>query len=244
MAQPCEGDEEEGSFLKIIIDPSFENTKAECVYNKLKNLSTGFIEAIQKFDGKFPVSHLKFAMDDLGSKVAGQSRPPIDLGNGPVSPDYVITIVLNNNANSKAGVHYRPNLLVAKTIGHEVIHAEMFRKLMSLTQESDFDGFNRQEIINLLSNGDYPGIYDYYRTYKTNWSHQQMANHYRETIADMLEDHDNHSHTYDFYMDLAWEGLMYDSISTWSNKSEKEKKRIKNVILNYIDNNKYQDCQQ
>jgi len=153
-------------------------------------------------------------------------------------------IIWPNSNDSKSVINCRPTLLVAKTIAHEVIHAEMFRKLMSLTQEPNFDGFTRQEIINLLSNGDYPGIYEYYRTYKTNWSHQQMADYYRETIADMLADYDNQSHTYDFYMDLAWEGLVYDDIPTWSNKSDKEKKRIKNVILDYIDNNKYQGCQE
>src|SRR5699024_9982956 len=31
-AQPCE-EEEADSVVKVIIDPSFENTKAECVYN-------------------------------------------------------------------------------------------------------------------------------------------------------------------------------------------------------------------
>lgn len=37
--------------------------KALCVYNKLKALSFGFKNSIKKFDGEFPVAHLKFEAD-------------------------------------------------------------------------------------------------------------------------------------------------------------------------------------
>jgi len=226
---------------KIIIDSTFLNTKAECVYNKLQNLSSGFKNAIKKFDGTFPVSHLIFKMEDLGT-ARGATRPPIN-GN---SPDYNITVVLNNNNSSKEGVNYRPNLMTAKTIAHEVIHAEMFRKLMSLTQKPNFDLVTAEELNNLLSNGDYPGIYDYYRHYK-NWQHQQMATHYRQTIADILKEFDNSQHSDQFYMDIAWEGLIYEkgtnAIYAWTSLSTDEKERIKKVIKDYIDENKYQNCQ-
>ncbi|HLR26610.1 MAG TPA: hypothetical protein VK112_12145 [Fodinibius sp.] len=65
-----------------------------------------------------------------------------------------------------------------------------------------------------------------------------MANHYREAIAKMLQDYDNHSHGYDFYMDLAWEGLRYPDIYIWNSKSGAEKERIDAVIDNYIVDNK------
>jgi len=108
---------------EIIKDNSFLNTKADCVFNKLENLSIGFKNAIKKFDGEFPVSHLKFVLDNtLGNNVRAETRPP---------SNYIITIALNSN-NSVSGVNYRPNLLTAKTIIHEVIHAEMFRKMLSL----------------------------------------------------------------------------------------------------------------
>jgi hypothetical protein len=232
---------------KIIIDDSFKDTKAECVYDKLLNTGAGFNNYVQNFDEEFPVSHLKWTMDDLGATDTGETRPPIDLGNGSISPDYVITIAINNNTTSNAGVNYRPNLMVAKTLAHEVIHAEMFRKIMSLTQEQNSDSFTRQEIINLLSNGDYPGIYDYYRRYETNMDHQQMARHYRETIADMLQDFDNHSRSYSFYKDLAWEGLMTNDEYTnvaWEAESDTEQERIEDVILDYIDDNKSEGCQE
>ena len=79
------------------------------------------------------------------------------------------------------------------------------------------------ELENLLSNGNYSSIYDYYRKHK-NWQHQQMANHYREAITEMLQGYDNYSHNYNFYMDLAWEGLRYPGISTFGILNQKLKK--------------------
>lgn len=44
-------------------------------------------------------------------------------------------------------------------------------------------------------------------------------------------------------MDLAWEGLKYSNISTWSNFSQEEKDRIGKAIDDYINANKNQNCQ-
>ncbi len=126
--------------------------KALCVYNKLRSSSAGFKKMIQKFDGEFPVAHLKFEMKDLGNTRA-ETRAPNGAGS---SPDYIITIALNNNSNIH-GVNYRPNLMTAKTIAHEVIHAEMFRKLLSvLDNGGNISGVTRQNILDALDK-DYPG---------------------------------------------------------------------------------------
>ncbi|MGY0426793.1 MAG: hypothetical protein ACWIPI_08200 [Polaribacter sp.] len=175
-------------------------------------------------------------MEDLGNTRA-ETRIPNGAGS---SPDYVITIALNNNSTTQ-GVNYRPNLMTAKTIAHEIIHAEMFRKLLSvLDNGGNISGVTRQDILNKTK--DFPGIYDYYRRHK-NWQHQQMATHYRQTIADILQSFDNSQHSRQFYMDLSWEGLKYPNISTWSNQSQTEKNRIKKVISDYISTNKNQNCQ-
>ncbi|MEE4001304.1 hypothetical protein V1T75_13250, partial [Tenacibaculum sp. FZY0031] len=222
--------------------------KALCVYEKLKAMSTDFKSMIQKFDGEFPVSHLKLIMEDLGT-TRGVTRAPDGAG---TSPDYVITIALNNNSNIH-GVGYRPDLITAKTITHEVIHAEMFRKLLSLAKQGNlnFTGWTAAEQKNYIMSikDNFPGIYDYYTRYNWNTStpnntqHQQMATHYRETIADILQSFDNNQHSHPFYMDLAWEGLKYSNISTWSNLSQEEKDRIGKVIDDYINANKNQNCQ-
>ncbi|MGG8497630.1 hypothetical protein ACQY1Q_14570 [Tenacibaculum sp. TC6] len=217
--------------------------KAKCVYDKLTKSSTGFKNMIQKFDGDFPVSHLKFVLEDLETS-RGQTWAPDNYTNTS-SPDYVITIALNNNSTSQ-GVDYRPNLMTAKTIAHEVIHAEMYRKLLSVIDNGGtISGVTRQDILNAL-NGNFPGMYDYYRRHK-NWQHQQMATHYRETIADILQEFDNNQNSRQLYLDIAWEGLIYErssnAISIWVDLAQTEKDRIKNTIKNYIETNKNQNCQ-
>lgn len=124
-------------------------------------------------------------------------------------------------------------LTIARTIIHEGIHAR-------LREFAVREGSNETS---------FPGVYDYFRRFKKNWDHQQMATHYRESIADILQSFDNNQHSRQFYMDLSWEGLRYDgstgnnAIYTWTSKSQPEKDRINKVISDYIKSNKNQNCQ-
>lgn len=87
----------------------------------------------------------------------------------------------------------RSILGLARTFTHEVIHAEMYRKVRSVN--------------NNISINDFPGIYDYYRRYLKNWQHQQMAQHYIATIADILQTFDGNKNTRQYYEDISWVGL-------------------------------------
>jgi hypothetical protein len=167
--------------------------KADCVYQKLLNSSTNFANAIRKFDGEFPVSHLKFEnVTTLPNNVNAQTLPP---------ENYIITIQINENNLS------RPNLSIARTIIHETIHAEMFRKILSLLDNGgDLDGLTRQQWTDKLSSGDYPGIFDFYSRYGVNgMQHEQMAAHYRSTISNLLKEF-LPSLPQNLYDALAWEG--------------------------------------
>ncbi|RAV27410.1 hypothetical protein DN748_18775, partial [Sinomicrobium soli] len=188
---------------EIILDPSFMGTKAECVYNKLNNLSTGFASAIKKFDGEFPVAHLKLSLSN--------SLPNSTNAETSNSGALHIEITLNGNT-----LPNRTVLGLARTLVHETIHAEMFRKLRSVGYSVSID--------------DFPGIYDYYRRHG-NWQHEQMAAHYRQTIVDILKEFDNTQHTNQFYNDLAWEGL--SGTTAWNELSSTERIRITNVISSY-----------
>ena len=48
------------------------------------------------------------------------------------------------------------------------------------------------------------------------------------------------------YMDLSWEGLIYENgdnaIYTWTSLPEEEKERINDVISDYIDNHSNETC--
>ena len=207
--------------------------KALCVYTKLKELSTGFKNAIQKFDGEFPVSHLKFVSGNLGNNTRGETAPPIN---------YSITVTLNNNS-SESGVNFRPNLLTAKTIIHEVIHSEMFRKMLSLSNTNG--NISATKLNQMLQQGDYPGMLDYYTRFGVNgFQHQQMANHYRGNIADVLAQFDKNAHNRQFYLDLAWEGLDKTTIPAWQDAiSQSERDKIRKTVKDYINANKNQTCQ-
>lgn len=218
--------------------------KALCVYNKLMNSGTGFKNAIKKFDGKFPVSHLKFKFDPnmTSNTIRAYTRAP---------ENYVINIVLNGNSTKDASYQKRPNLLVAKTIIHEVIHAEMFRKLLSLANSNG--NINVSLVNRMLQQGDYPGMLDYYfrngQDINSNWQHQQMATHYRQTIGRILQEFDTgivvplNEQPSQFYMDLAWEGLNDSDIIEWQTAiNQPERDRINDVINSYTSQHSNQNC--
>lgn len=141
--------------------------------------------------------------------------------------------------------------MIVKTLIHEVIHAEMFRKLMSLASSNGFIDTNKAML--LLENGDYPGMLDYYLRngldINSEWQHQQIAAHYRQTIGRILQEFDTGIFVADnimpdqLYLDLAWEGLIYSNITAWNELySDSERNRIQNVINSYIYQNKQDIC--
>lgn len=223
---------------QILKDASFLNTKADCVFEKLNGGSTGFRKMIQKFDGEFPVAHLRFSVrNDLESSVAARTYVPV--GNTD-TPDYVITISFNGGT-SQAGLDFRPTLLRAKDFAHETVHAEMYRKLMSLIQSGSIQNHLSSESLNqLLQNGDFPGIYDYYRRFGKGFQHEQMAAHYVKTISDIMKEFDNGRIDDGIYNDLAWEGLK--GTTAFDNLSEGVKTRINNNIESYIRSNYGDEC--
>ena len=178
--------------------------KAKCVYDKLDATGKKFRDAIQKFDGEFPVAHLKYSMDyNLPNTTNAVTN------NGGTN---IIEVKINGNT-----LPSRTVLGLARTLTHETIHAELYRKVRSV-------GGN-------VSINDFPGIYDYYRRYVKNWQHEQMAAHYRQTIVDILKEFDNNQHSNQFYNDLAWEGLQ--GTTSWNELPGTEQTRIKNVISNF-----------
>ncbi|WP_298484749.1 hypothetical protein [uncultured Maribacter sp.] len=181
--------------------------KAKCVFDKMKNEDWGLKNAIKKFDGDFPVAHLKFSMSsNLDNSTNATTNN---------SGTNHIEIKINSNT-----LNDRTALGLARTLSHEIIHAELYRKVRSVG--------------GLISQNDFPGIYDYYRRHVKNWQHQQMAQHYRQTIADILKAYDDNQNTNQFYNDLAWEGLQ-DTIA-WENLSPSEKERVKKTIRSHKSN--------
>ncbi|AZJ35108.1 hypothetical protein [Tenacibaculum singaporense] len=209
--------------------------KAECVYNKLKNSSTSFKSMIQNFDGDFPVSHLKLTINNsLGFGVYGITLPPVN---------YVTEIQINGN-----GVSNLSDLGVATTIAHELIHAEIFRKMLSAAKKGDLNYHNNQNYttqdrINYVNSlkDNFPGLYDYYwKRYKSTWNHNMMATHYRTTIADIIQSFDNNRLSRSTYESIAWAGLgeieNNQSTIAWQNLTSIEQQAIIDALNQYFFN--------
>lgn len=102
---------------------------------------------------------------------------------------------------------------MARTFIHEMIHAEIYRKLLSLAKQGSIPW--SPTFIKSIRN-DYSGLYDYYMRYYYNMpsgilpgdpQHQMMAQHYRNIIINAMKEYDN-SHPNELYENLSWIGLM------------------------------------
>ena len=206
--------------------------KAKCVYDMLKNTSGGFKNMIKKFDGDFPVSHLKFEINNsLPNGNYGVTIPP---------EDYITTIQMRNTQLANIS-----DLGGAVAFAHEVIHAEIFRKMLSAAKQGHLNLglYTTQNRINYMNSlrDNFPGLYDYYwKRYRPTWNHNLMAQHYRSTIADIIEQFDNSSKNRQIYEDIAWAGLrvLEDDMNSvaWNNLSGEEQQRIIRNLTNFFHN--------
>ncbi|KIA87205.1 hypothetical protein [Flavobacterium sp. AED] len=228
----------------VIIDPSFQNNPCLYgVYTKLGGAPT-FQNYLKKFDGDFSVANLKLSAGAIpvpNNEASAATFEPIN---------YLIEIRFNP---LKLG---SPQLNIARTFIHEMLHAEMYRKLLSLANQGSIPW--SADFIKSIKD-DYPGIADYYTRYKYNVptgqqpsvaQHELMAQHSREIIIQVLQQFDNNAHTLDFYNALSWIGLMgsggnpstvtglppHPTIA-WQNIPEINRKQILDIYYNFINTN-------
>ncbi|EDP95084.1 hypothetical protein U8527_08650 [Kordia algicida OT-1] len=236
---------------QIFKDESFENNNClNSVYTEMGKAST-VNNYLKNFEAKFSVAHLRFsASTTLSNNTNAETSAP---------NNYLITITFNsNNLN-------RPKLSVARTFIHELIHAEIFRKLLSVANHPNLNFSNytdeqwRAFIIGLRNN--FEGLYDYYVRWRWNIpqgqtpssaQHEVMAQHYRDTIKQALREFDN-TQTESVYDALSWSGLMgtgvlnpttgllTNSTQAWINLSQEERLNIINTINTFNSSN--QNCQ-
>lgn len=224
----------------VMVDPSFKNTP--CLYNIYTALggSPSFQNYLQKFDSNFSVANLKLsvgAIPEPNSEASAIAFEPIN---------YLIEIRFNpSKLNS-------PQLNIVRTFIHEMIHAEMYRKLLSVAGKPNIPW--SASFIKSIKD-DYPGIADYYTRYKYNVpagqepssaQHQLMAQHSRDIIIQVMQQFDNNQHSLDFYNALSWIGLMGSGIVdenitglppqptvAWANIPQSERLRILTIYSNF-----------
>ena len=190
--------------------------KADCVYQKMVDNNSNINWILENFkDGNKPSQfNLKFEMSTALVNTTNASTSKS--GN---------TFIIKINANTLSN---RTSLDLARTIIHEGVHARLREFL------------HRKG--GILSKKDFPGVYEYYRTYGKNWDHQQMADYYRSTIAKGLKQFDKGQRSDQFYNDMAWEGLanIIDAnnkpnqiyTEAWKKRTVVEKNRVKSTIAN------------
>ena len=219
-------DDDENVEDQIVIDTTFANNPClMAIYEQMGGAAT-FKNYLKNFDGDFSVAHLKFSSStSLPSNTNAETSAP---------QNYIITITFNENKLN------RPSLSVARTFIHEMIHAEMFRKLLSVAQHPSIQ-LDQNQLIQLKN--DYPGLYDYYMRWKWNVpqgqspssaQHEAMAQHYRNIIKQALQEFDN-AQISEVYEALSWIGLQ--NTVAWYNLSQNERDNINQIINNFSINN-------
>jgi len=147
----------------------------------------------------------------------------------------------------------RPETSIARTFMHEMIHAEIYRKLLSMAKQGEIPW--SEAFIESLRN-DFPGLQDYYTRWWLNTNgqsptgaqHEMMAQHYRDIISDFLMQFDSNLSQGEADA-IAWVGLMgsgqidnstglpSNPTVAWGNLGQQERIAILNLITSYNNNN-------
>ncbi|MEL0651712.1 hypothetical protein V6246_09790 [Algibacter sp. TI.3.09] len=211
---------------ELILDSDLKDN--DCLYSVYTGMgkSTTFANYLNNFDGDMSVANLKLTSSTtLDANTNAETSAP---------QNYLITITFNENNLD------RPILSIARTFIHEMIHAETFRKLLSVAQHPSIQ-LDHNQLIQLRN--DYPGLYDYYMRWKWNVpqgqspssaQHEAMAQHYRGIIKQALKEFDN-SQTNEIYEALAWTGLQ--NTVAWNNLTQTKRDSISQTIADFNINN-------
>lgn len=222
---------------KIIIDSSFVvNQKAMCVYNKMKG-NTAFKTFTAPFDIEKPVAFVKLKAGPVVDNERAQTNPP-DSNN-------IIEITINNNPTHPNGINAQPNLFLCQTIMHEIIHAELFRRIIEALG-SNFDGVQNLTIVNALEHSDYQVLAGYFAANKF-WSHNYMAEQFRKAIGRVTQEFatgtpvvGNPENIYTLY---AWRGLDLTNVVSWYTIPPPIQNEIHDTIDDYINNHSNESCE-
>ena len=211
---------------KLILDSDLKDN--DCLYSVYTEMGKAptFANYLNNFDEDMSVANLKLTSSTtLPNSTNAQTSAP---------QNYLITITFNENNLD------RPKLCIARTFIHEMIHAEIFRKLLSVAQHPSIQ-LDQNQLIQLRN--DYPGLYDYYTRWKNNVpnginltspQHQVMATHYRGIIIEALKEYDN-TKSDEIYEALSWVGLQ--NTIAWNNLSPNEQTNILQIVATFNSSN-------
>lgn len=184
-----------------------KNLKAMCALNKL--MKDGFFKNIlNNFIGTNKPIDLTFKLDSI-PQTPGFQTDANTIPNPATWNSNNIDITLAENV-----INNLTSLEVGLALLHEGVHAEIFRKLISIQGPSN------------LSTNNFPTLFNLYTQYKVNqgYTHEYMANHYVDLIASALGKFDSNKFTIDYYKAIAWSGLK--GTTAYNNLSATKKSEI------------------
>ncbi|MBA6156366.1 hypothetical protein H3Z83_07550 [Tenacibaculum sp. S7007] len=229
---------------QVFIDQDFkDNPCLKSVYDKMGKATT-FNNYIKNFNSDMSVANLRFTTDNnfSGNEDADYhnamaiTKPPL--------ANNEIKIKFNTDPNTSGNVLNKPDVFKAVSMIHELIHAEMYRKMLDtmITAQgagttldwTDLTYTEFNQYLETLQNK-YFGIWDYYVRYDNNddtpdnGQHQAMAQHYREIIKQALTSYDS-TLTNTQKEALSWIGLNEANIKAWQNLTQPQRDAINQTI--------------
>jgi hypothetical protein len=220
----------------VFIDEEFK--KHPClknVYNKMGK-ATKFKEYLQNFEATASVADLRFTADDnFGNTELPKYHNAMAITKPPLTSNE-IKIKFNTDPNTTGNTLDKPDVFKAVSMIHEIIHADMYRKMLDAVKAAEINQTNLQwdtwpnntdfeDFIESLQNK-YFGIFDFYTRFEWNTSnpssaqHQLMADRYRNVIKQALTDYDS-TLTDTQKEALSWIGLNEANVVAWQNYPNK-----------------------
>jgi hypothetical protein len=196
----------------------YKNAKAMCALAKLME-NNYFKTTLNNFIGAAKPIDLTFKLENIT-----QEPGFITMGNTIPNPrswsstNIDVTIAANV-------IDSLPSISVALTLLHEGIHAEIFRKLLSIHGPSNLNARNFPSLFNLwVGSREWEGF-----------SHEFMANYYVNTMANAIKEYDNSKFGVEYYQALAWTGLKgteyYNDVTKVSAVKKNEIDSLSKIVL-------------
>ncbi len=232
---------------KVILEAVFVNeTCLKAIYDKMGKASK-FKEYLQNFEATASVADLTFTVDDNFKSNETPSYHNAMAITKPPLANNVIKIKFNTDTNTTGNILNKPDVFKAVSMIHEIIHAEMYRKMLDAVRATEISGNNLNwanwtseqfynDFLNSLQNK-YSGIFYYFTKYKYGvpsanepnaWQHQQMAQYYRDIVKQALTDFDP-TLTDQQKNALSWIGLNTADIVAWQNLTPSERTAINSL---------------
>ena len=229
---------------QVFIDDSFkEHPCLKAVYDAMGK-ATKFSEYLYNFESDFSVADLRFSANDNFSEAYEDYPNAMAITDPPLASN-LINITFNTDSTLNGNILTKPDVYKAVAMIHEILHAEMYRKMLDAVKTAEINQTNLNwrdwpndtdfgDFIEALENK-YFGIFDYYTRYDWNTStpnnaqHQAMAQHYRDIIKQALTDYDP-ALTEAQKDALSWLGLKDATVVAWQNLSDEEKNIINDTL--------------